>query len=521
MITANIIGEETSNQGNQTFQAINPVTKESLPGEFVAATEEEVNLAVQKAVQASHVYRHKSGVQKAAFLRAIATGIEELGDELVQRDMLESGLPEGRVKGERGRTCGQLRLFADLVEEGSWVQATLNFDTNTPPTGPHLGNFLTALGPVVVFTASNFPLAFSTAGGDTASALAAGCPVIVKAHESHPGVNAMIAEVIQTAAKETGMPDGVFSSLNAADYSVGTRLVQHESIKAVAFTGSTGGGMALHKLAMEREHPIPVFAEMGSINPIFLLPETVSKNTEKLATDIAGSVNLGAGQFCTNPGLIITQKNQDYDHLTTELKRAFKELVPATMLNQGIYKNFEKGKLHFISTDDIQTEFKHDGNGEWKGYPALASVSAKKFIANPALQEEVFGPFSLIIECEDESEMNAVAGSLQGQLSAVIMGTDADLASAEYLKNILLVRVGRLAYNSMPTGVAVNHAMQHGGPFPATTDARFTSVGTGAIKRFVRPIVFQNAPENLLPPELQKDNPLGIWRLVNGDWTKS
>ena len=520
MITANIIGEEISNQGDQTFQAINPVTKEKLPGDFVAATIEEVNSAVRKAVAASHIYRHKSGAQKATFLRAIATGIEELGDELVERDMLESGLPEGRVKGERGRTCGQLRLFADLVEEGSWVQATLNFDTSTPAGSPRLSNYLTALGPVVVFTASNFPLAFSTAGGDTASALAAGCPVIVKAHESHPGVNAMIAEVIQRAAKETGMPDGVFSSLNAADYSVGTKLVQHESIKAVAFTGSMRGGMALHKLAMEREHPIPVFAEMGSINPIFLLPETVSQNAEKLADDIAGSVNLGAGQFCTNPGLIIARKNQDYDKLTNELKRAFSGLVPATMLNQGIYKNFEKGKLHFISIEDIQTEFRHEGNGEWKGYPALASISAKKFIENPNLQEEVFGPFSLLIECEDESEMNAVAGVLQGQLSAVIMGTDADLAAAEHLKNILLVRVGRLAYNGMPTGVAVNHAMQHGGPFPATTDARFTSVGTGAIKRFVRPIVFQNSPEHLLPPELQQDNPLGIWRLVNGEWTK-
>ncbi len=518
MITANIIGEEISKQGDQTFQAVNPATQEKLPGDFVAATQEEVNLAVAKAVKAWETYRFVSGADKANFLRTIADEIENLGDALVERDMQESGLPEGRVKGERGRTCGQLRLFADLVEEGSWIQATINYDPETP--GSHLANCLTAIGPVVVFTASNFPLAFSTAGGDTASALAAGCPVIVKAHESHPGVNAMISEAIQRAAKKTGMPDGVFSSLNASDYSVGAQLVQSPGVKAVAFTGSLRGGMALYRLATERDEPIPVFAEMGSINPVFILKGAIAENANQLGSDIAGSVNLGAGQFCTNPGLLVLNKDENTANFISELKSAFESLVPAAMLNEGIYQNFEKGKLHFISLPNVSTEFKHEGNGSWKGYPALASIPAKEFLANPSMQEEVFGPFSLIVECDSEDEMQAVAKILKGQLSAVIMGTPQDLQNGQELSNILQSKVGRLVYNGMPTGVAVNHAMQHGGPYPATTDSRFTSVGTGAIKRFVRPVVFQNAPDDLLPPALQKDNPLGIWRMTNGAWSR-
>ncbi len=522
MITANIIGLEQSSKGSHSLQAVNPVTQSLLEGTFISATTDEVDLAAEKAHKAWGQYRHSTGLERAVFLRKIADNIEALGEELVQRAMNESGLPEGRIIGERGRTCGQLRLFADLVEEGSWVQATIDFDqTNDPPSTPHLANMLTAVGPVVVFTASNFPLAFSTAGGDTAAALAAGCPVIVKAHESHPGVNALVSEAIQQAAKDCELPDGVFSSLYAHDYSVGSQLVKHSSVKSVAFTGSYRGGMALYKLANERKDPIPVFAEMGSINPIFVLPDKVSGSPDELASQIAGSVNLGSGQFCTNPGLIVVQRSDQTDYLIDALRKAFADLTPTPMLNQGIFNNFEKGKMQLVSRPGVTTCFRHEGNGEWKGYPLLASIEAQRFLEDTHLQEEVFGPFSLVVECGNEEEMQQVAMSLTGQLSAVLMATEADLRERKGLVDTLLSKVGRIIFNGMPTGVAVCHAMQHGGPFPASTDSRFTSVGTKAIRRFVRPVVFQNFPDDSLPMALRRANPLKIWRLVNGEWSKA
>ncbi len=523
MITENFIGFERSARGKNSFSAVNPVTRETLPGAFVAATMEEVNLAVNKAHEAWKVYRNTSGAQKAAFLRTIAEEIEGLGDTLVNRVMEESGLPEGRVKGERGRTCNQLRMFADLVEEGSWVNAII--DTAQPDRQPipkaDIRNMLQAVGPVVVFTASNFPLAFSTAGGDTASALASGCPVIVKAHESHPGTNGLIAEAILNAARKTNMPDGVFSSLNAIGYQVGTALVQHPQVKSVAFTGSYNGGMALHKLAAERTEPIPVFAEMGSVNPIFVLPEKIKTQSEALADQIAGSVNLGAGQFCTNPGLVVIRQDEHTEAFMENLGSAFEKLAVQNMLNQGIYQNYQRLKKESLQTAGVTTVADQSGDGEsWVAHPAVASASAVEFLKNPNMQQEVFGPFSLVVICEDEEHFYAVADHLHGQLTASIMGTPEELAGYADLFEILQTKAGRVIFNGVPTGVEVCHAMQHGGPFPASTDSRFTSVGTGAIKRFARPVAFQDCPDAMLPAALQADNPLNILRLVDGNWER-
>ena len=519
MITSNQIGYTTSAEGQSTIHAVDPSTQTPLPGAFHVATEAETNRAVEKAYQAWKSYRQESPANRGKFLRQIAEEIESLGDTLVKRVMAESGLPEGRVKGERGRTCNQLRLFATIAEEGSWVEAIIDpaLPDRQPMPRVDIRKMLQALGPVVVFTASNFPLAFSTAGGDTASALASGCPVIVKAHPSHLGTNALISEAINKAAQKTGMPDGVFSSLQDGTYSVGTQLVQHPLVKAVAFTGSMRGGMALHQAAMDREEPIPVFAEMGSTNPVFIMPNKVEQDIEGLATQLAGSVNLGAGQFCTNPGLLFMIEDDHTAAFTNALEQAFQGLVPATMLNEGIYNGFEKQKQSVLGQEKVSLLFAKDQEAEsWKGFPAVATISGQGFLANPKVHEEVFGPFTLLVQAKSATELQDIAQKLHGQLTATIMGIEDQLSDWSDLAMILEEKVGRLIYNGVPTGVEVGYAMQHGGPFPATTDSRFTSVGADAIKRFARPIAYQNCPETLLPDALKMDNPLGINRTING-----
>lgn len=520
MNTNNRIGYQQGHSGTQTYQAINPSTQEVLPGDFVAATEQEVNQAVELAYDAWKTYRNTTGAQKAVFLRTIADEIEALDQELINRASQESGLPTGRITGERGRTCNQLRLFAKLVEAGHWVDAVI--DPAMPDRKPlprvDIRRMLQAMGPVVVFTASNFPLAFSTAGGDTASALAAGCPVIVKSHPSHPGTNALVSEAILQAAKKCGMPEGIYSSVQDIGYGVGTQLVQHPKVKAVAFTGSLRGGMALHKAAMNREEPIPVFAEMGSINPVFLMPEQLKENAAQTAAQMAGSVTLGVGQFCTNPGLTVAMADDHTHAFLSELEKAIQAAQPATMLNEGIFKNFEQGKEKLFAESGVEPAGIQEVTGtDWKGFPAVAKTTAQNFLNKPKLHEEIFGPLTLVVLCNNYEEMKAVAAVLQGQLTATIMGPEDKLAKWEALMNTLREKVGRLIFNGLPTGVEVGYAMQHGGPFPATTDSRFTSVGTDAIKRFARPIAFQNCPDQLLPAELRVDNPLGISRTVNGE----
>ena len=519
----NFIGSELSAEGSGSFQTFSPLNLTELPELFVEATKMETELAVAKACEAYKIYKKKSGKEKAAFLRAIADEIELLGPELIGRACAESGLPEGRITGERGRTVGQLRLFASVLEDGSWVEASIDpaLPERKPMARPDIRKMLQPVGPVVVFTASNFPLAFSTAGGDTASALAAGNPVIVKAHPYHAGTNEMVAGAIIRAAQKTRMPDGVFSSLNAIDFSVGQQLVLHPDVKSVAFTGSFQGGKSLYELAQKREEPIPVFAEMGSVNPVILLPEKVKADQDKLAAILASSINLGAGQFCTNPGVLIALKSEETELLKSELAVQITKLQPEKMLHQNISKNFEKKTSHFFGNQEV-TKLAESAEiaSELKGRPVVASVSGKDFVQNPSLAEEIFGPFSLLIECDGKDELTRVLKAFKGQLTASVIGTSGDI---EHFKNeieTIQEVVGRLIFNGVPTGVEVCYSMQHGGPFPSTTDSRFTSVGVDAIKRFVRPVAFQDAPESYLPDELKDTNPLNIWRRVDGQLSK-
>ncbi|MEM6892698.1 MAG: aldehyde dehydrogenase (NADP(+)) [Bacteroidota bacterium] len=500
------------------LQSVNPVTQRMLPGDFAIATRAQIEETVATANEAWKVYKKLSGSGKAAFLRTIADEIEALGDSLVHRAVEESGLPEGRIIGERGRTCNQLRLFAKLVEEGSWVNAII--DEAQPDRQPvprvDIRKMSIAIGPVVVFTASNFPLAFSTAGGDTASALAAGCPVIVKAHPSHLGTNALVASAVSIAVEKCGLPKGVFASLNG-DIETGQTLVQHPLVKAVGFTGSFKGGKTLFDLANQRPEPIPVYAEMGSNNPIFILPEKLELDQETLAEIIANSVNLGAGQFCTNPGILVMQKGKKTDAFLENLQKAFTELQSAIMLNEGIYEAYRKGKKQCMTSPGVSALFEGEEDGEWKGAPTLAMVSAAHFLKNSDLQEEVFGPFTMAVLCDVENQFLEVADVLHGQLTVSIMATQEELEKASDLLEVLSQKGGRVIFNGVPTGVEVCHAMHHGGPFPSTTNGKYTSVGTEAIQRFVRPVAFQNMPDTLLPNALKRGNPLQIWRTVNGE----
>lgn len=519
MITGkNLIGFGASATGSTQYQVAEAATDNKLDGHFTEATADEVEQAMNLAAKAALTYSNVSGKNKATFLRAIANNILALDQPLVERAMAEAGLPEGRIKGERGRTVGQLNMFAALLEEGSWVDARIDVANpeRVPAPKPDVRRMLRAIGPVVVFGASNFPLAFSTAGGDTASALAAGCPVIVKSHPAHAGTSELVAGAIQKAAQETGMPEGVFSHLNGSGFEVGKALVLHPETKSVAFTGSLRGGRALFDLANQRDEPIPVFAEMGSINPVLLLPQAMEYKSADLAKMYAGSITMGVGQFCTNPGLLIGIKSDGLNNFITELGTAIAEVSPACMLHKGIAENYVKLSVEALTVEGVTLEGKAalapEGN---QGAAAVASVDGVNFLSNPALQEEVFGPYSLVVKCADEEEMQAVLKQLSGQLTGTVLAEGNEAEAHSTTIKILESRVGRLLFNGMPTGVEVCSAMHHGGPYPATTDARFTSVGTAGIERFVRPVCYQNWPAAMLPLELLNANPLNIWRLVD------
>jgi len=487
------------------------------------ATLQEVDQALKEAQLAFLSYKNFSGKKKAAFLRAIADEIEALGAELVTMAMKETNLPEARIVGERGRTTHHCRMFADLVEEGSWLEARVDtaLPNRVPAPKPDLRKMLVPLGPVVVFGAANFPLAYSTAGGDTASALAGGCPVIVKAHPAHTGTSELVAKAIFTAIEKTGMPKGVFQHLHGAGFEVGQALVKNPLTKAVGFTGSLAGGKALFDLANQRPEPIPVFAEMSSINPVILLPETLARDAAKTAATLAGSITLGVGQFCTNPGLILAIEGAGLDQFIKSLITEIEKAIPATMLHQGIADNYSKKLKNALAQKGVKVEASASAEGtSAQGRPTVASVSASDFLKNPALAEEVFGPFSLIVLCKDMKELNTVVNHAHGQLTASIIADESEILNHKNLINSLVEKAGRLVINGVPTGVEVVAAQNHGGPFPSTTDSRFTAVGTDAIKRFVRPLSFQNFPDALLPDELKESNPLTIWRLYNGAWQK-
>ena len=451
----------------------------------------------------------------------IALEIEALGNTLIDVYVAETGLAEGRALGERGRTIGQLHNFAELLEEGSYVNAVIETaDPNRSPIPkPDIRTLSRPLGPIAVFGSSNFPLAFSTAGGDTASALAAGCPVVVKCHPFHAGTSELVAGAIVKAATSCGMPDGVFSHLLSKDHRVGSTLVSHPGIKGVGFTGSINGGMALNKLAQQREEPIPFFAEMGSVNPVVVLPNSPDSVLYKWAEDLAGSIVLGAGQFCTNPGLILGVNNPAFEKFIGKLGNHLKKRDPQCMLHPAIHDQF-KIKAYTLKNEPavkLVTEVPTDTPNFAKNY--LYRVNASEFLDNPKLHQEVFGPLSLVVVCENEEALLNAIQALEGQLTGTLLGEEQGLAANQNIVRALREKVGRLIFNGVPTGVEVNHAMHHGGPFPASTDSRFTSVGQRAIQRWLRPVCYQNWPEEALPEVLKDSNPHGITRMVNGEFT--
>ncbi|PVY42287.1 aldehyde dehydrogenase (NADP(+)) [Pontibacter virosus] len=465
-------------------------------------------------------YKKLPASSKAELLRTIAEEIEQLGDELLETAHQESNLPLARLTGERGRTVGQLRLFASLVEEGSWLEATIDtaIPDRTPIPRPDLRRMLIPLGPVVVFGASNFPLAFSTAGGDTASALAAGCPVIYKEHPAHPKTSLLVYGAIQKALQRCELPEGIFQHVSGgAD--VGQQLAQHPQAKAVAFTGSFKAGKAIFDLACQRPVPIPVFAEMGSVNPIFVLPEKAAGNGALLAGLAAQSVLLGVGQFCTCPGLVFYPASEaDHTFLETFAEK-LRDAPAEKMLHETICSNYYQN-LKGLRTHEGVEMILAPAEDLLTGGAALAKTTAQQWLQHPTLQEEVFGPYAMVVTYENQEELEQVARKLQGQLTCTLWGTDQELQKSEKLVDLLRERCGRLLFSGVPTGVEVSHAMTHGGPFPATTDSRSTSVGTYAIKRFARPVTFQSSPQELLPVELKDENPQQIWRTVNGQLTK-
>lgn len=515
------LGGERAQRATASLRAWNPATGEALEPAYSAANNEDVERAAQLAAQAFPVYAARSGKERAAFLRRIADGIDAAQQTLAERAHLETALPMPRLLGEAARTSGQLRLFATLLEEGSWVDARIDtaLPERKPLPRPGLRSLLRPVGPVAVFGASNFPLAFSAAGGDTASALAAGCPVIVKAHSAHPGTSEIVASVIQQAVRESSMPEGVFSLLYGAGAEIGAALVQHPGVRAVAFTGSLHGGRALMDMAALRPQPIPCFTEMSAENPVFVLPGAMRKGPSTLAQTLFQSFTLGAGQFCTKPGLVFYVDQPEAAEFLSTLQEFTTQATPFTLLTQGIAKAYSSG----ATTRDALAERSAQGQSALNSCGAQAQlhhVSLEEYLAEPKLAAEIFGPTTLLIRCASIEDFARAAALLQGQLTATILGNPDELETQAPLIALLQDKAGRLLFNGMPTGVEVSHAMVHGGPYPAASDARFTSVGTQAIFRFVRPVCFQNFPESAVPEELQYANPLGILRLVNGAPTR-
>lgn len=490
---------------------------------FSDATPETIEKTMQASWNAFLSYRKYSLKQRAGFMRGIATQLEDIRSTVIPVAMEETHLPEGRLNGELSRTIFQLNNYAEAAEAGSWLEARIDTvrDGNGSAPRPDLRKMLVPLGPVVVFGASNFPFAYSTAGGDTACALAAGCPVIVKAHPAHAGTSELVAGAVLQAAGKLKMPEGVFAHIHGASFETGKALVTHPLTKAVGFTGSLAGGKALFDLAAQRKEPIPVFAEMGSVNPVFLLPGKLRKDARQVAEMYATSITQGVGQFCTNPGLLFGIESEELQTFTTTLAAKLREATPGTMLHTGIAKAFWEKRAHALDQQGVQMEstatIEAAGN---QGTPTLASASAVAFLNNPVLHQEIFGPYSLLIKCRDAGEMLDCIGRTEGQLTTTLMASEEDMVEYADIADAARELSGRLIMNGVPTGVAVCLAMQHGGPYPATTDSRFTSVGADGIKRFARPLCFQNFSDAFLPPELQNANPLGIWRTVDDTLTR-
>lgn len=484
---------------------------------FRDSTPQEINEVMNAAWAAFLVYRKKSLHTRAQLMRGIALEIEACGVALIETAMKETHLPQARLENERNRTIFQLNSYADFCEAGQWLDARIDTaDASRTPPKPGIRKMLVPLGPVVVFGASNFPFAYSTAGGDTACALAAGCPVVVKAHPAHAETSEMVAAAISRAVAKMNLPAAVFTHVHGASTATGESLVKHQHTKAVGFTGSYTGGKQLFDWGNQRAVPIPVFAEMGSVNPVFLLPQKLTQDAASIAKQCAGSITLGAGQFCTNPGIIIGQQSEGLESFINALNAEIGIIIPAAMLHTGIYKSYVEKRAAALSQPGVEMLGVSKKTAAYnEASPTIAAVAASAFLENSLLHQEVFGPYSLLVKCDNAAEMLAVAQHLEGQLTATLMGTEEDIKNNSDLVEAVENLCGRIILNGIPTGVEVNLSMQHGGPFPASTDSRFTSVGADGIRRFARPLSFQNWPDTLLPDELKDENPLGIYRTID------
>lgn len=519
-----LIGFNAVKPTGSATRALNPASGEALEPGYHWATAADADDAARLAAHAFREFSRWNPQRRALLLRRIADLFEANAPALIQRAEQETALPLGRLQGESARTCLQLRMFASLIEEGWWLDARIDHGdpSRKPLPKPDVRSRLVPLGPVVVFSSSNFPFAFSVAGGDTASALAAGCPVIVKPHQGHLGVSEMVGLLVQQAARDCGAPEGVFSLLFGPGQDVGIALVKHPLVKAVGFTGSVTGGRALMDAAAARPVPIPVYAEMGSINPVFLLPGALQASGESLATSLRAAVTQVVGQLCTNPGLVFVTTGPSTETFLRQLAALMNAAPPGTMLTQGICRAYRQGIERFLKTPGVRcltTSASPKDAPDTQGQPMLLVTSAGTFLNTPDLMDEVFGPSTLVVECASTAEMLLAAEKLEGQLTASVHGTEAELLASRDLLAVLETKAGRLICNGFPPGVEVCHAMIHGGPYPATADGRSTSVGSCAIERFTRPVCFQNFPDPLLPQELQETNPLRIRRLVDGKFT--
>jgi len=520
----NIIGFEQSAEGSQTYRAYSPREGKQLEALFHEATPGEVEHALELAQRAAVDMREIDAGQIANFLLAVRDEILALGDSLVETADRETALGIDRLRGERDRTTNQIKLFADVVREGSWVDARIEpaLPDRKPVPRPDLRRMLQPIGPVAVFGASNFPLAFSVAGGDTASAFAAKNPVIVKVHPAHPGTSELVGNAIQHATRKRGMPEGTFSLLHGLGTEVSIALATHRHTKAVAFTGSQFAGRALFDEAARRRDPIPVYAEMGSVNPVVILPEVLKTSARSIAEGLYRSVLLGVGQFCTSPGLVFAAEGGGMEELIASLSELFREGMPGTMLNPGISANFAQRFKAAAGIEGVgaQVAARTADPSRTEGRPGLLVTDASTWLKNHQLHEEIFGPSTLVVRCVDEEQVRQCSEHIEGTLTATIHGTPDELEKNKELIDTLSRKAGRVIFNGYPTGVEVGYAMHHGGPYPATTDEKFTSVGAASIYRFARPVCYQNFPEHLLPPELQNANPCKIWRLVNGQLTR-
>jgi alpha-ketoglutaric semialdehyde dehydrogenase len=519
-----LIGFGSGGPGGKEFKAFDPARDTFIEPSFPSATPEDVERAVQLAAAAAPVWAKSGGAERNRFLRAVADKIEAKLPDLVARATQETGLPEARLSGEVTRTCGQLRLYGAAAEKGDWLDARIETaqPDRKPLPKPDHRSMLRPLGPVVVFGSSNFPFAYSVAGGDTASAFAAGCPVVVKAHPAHPGTSELVGRLILHAVRDCGLPEGTFSLLFDAGFEVGQALVKHPLVKAVGFTGSLKGGRALLNLAAARPEPIPVYAEMGSINPLFVLPGALAERAEAIVEGLHASSTLSVGQFCTNPGLIVLQRSSAAEQFVQTLTARLNATPEAPMLTPGIRRNFMAGTTRRAQQPGVKFIAQAKSVAACGAAPVWFETDARIFSGNPELSEEIFGPSSLVVWCKDRAEMLQVARHLEGSLTATLHAGSSEVKEQSELVDILAAKAGRVIFNGYPTGLEVSHAIVHGGPYPATSDGgRSTSVGTRALTRWARLVCYQNFADGLLPPELQDANPLKIRRLVNGGWTET